>query len=153
MGLVKQAQGDLSAARQFIEQSMTLFSEFNDLVGLERASVAMGFLEIDAENFEAARSHFLTFLRARQRVHAVRYILAAVLGTAVVCAHFGDPFTALVWALSVLQHPGLDWEARQRAETLCAGLQAQLTPDQISQAQQEAVGQPFNAILSGIVGQ
>ncbi len=153
LGLVKQAQGDLSAARQFIEQSMTLFSEFNDLVGLERASVAMGFLEIDAENFEAARSHFLTFLRARQRVHAVRYILAAVLGTAVVRAHFGDPFTALVWALSVLQHPGLDWEARQRAETLCAGLQAQLTPDQISQAQQEAVGQPFNAILSGIVGQ
>lgn len=150
LGLVKQAQGDLPAARQFIEQSMALFSEFNDLVGLERASVAMGFLEIDAGNFEAARSYFLTFLRARQRVHAVRYILAAVLGTAVVRAHFGDPFTALVWTLSVLQHPGLDWEARRRAETLCANLQERLPSDQITLAQQ-AAGQPFEAVLADVL--
>jgi tetratricopeptide (TPR) repeat protein len=152
LGLVKQAQGDLPAARQFIEQSMALFSEFNDLVGLERASVAMGFLEIDAANFEAARSHFLTFLRARQRDHAVRYILAAVLGTAVVHAHFGDPFTALVWTLSVLQHPGLDWEARRRAETLGAELQAQLTPDQIARAQREAGERSFDTILANVLG-
>jgi DNA-binding SARP family transcriptional activator/predicted ATPase len=153
LGLVKQAQGDMPAARQLIEQSVALFTEFNDLVGLERASVSFGFLEIDAGNLEAARSHFLTFLRARQRVHAVRYILAAVLGTAVVRAHFGDPFAALAWTLSVLQHPGLDWEASRRAETLRTELQAQLTPDQISQAQQVAGEQPFDAILSTIVGQ
>jgi predicted ATPase len=152
LGLVKQAQGDLSAARQLIEQSVTLFAEFNDLVGLERASVTVGFLEIAAGNFEAAESHFLMFLRARRRDHAVRYILTAVLGTAVVRAHFGDPFTALVWASSVLRHPGLDWESRRRAETLCAELHVQLTVAQITQAQQEAAGQPFDAILSSIVG-
>lgn len=153
LGLVKQAQGDLPAARQFIEQSVALFTQFNDLVGLERASVTLGFLEIDTGDFEMAQSHFLTFLRARQRHHAVRYILAAVLGTAVVRAQFGDPFTALVWTLSVLQHPGLDWESGRRGETLRAELQAQLTAEQIALAQQEAAGQSFDATVSSIVGQ
>lgn len=152
LGLVRQAQGDLPGARQLIERSLALFTEFNDLVGLERASVTKGFLEIEAGDFAAAQSLFLTFLQTKQRAHAVRYILAAVLGTAVVRAHDGDPFTALVWALAVLQHPGLDWEARRRAETLVAALHAQLTPAQITQAQQEADGQPFSAILASIVG-
>jgi hypothetical protein len=121
-------------------------------VGLERAWVTMGFLEIAAQNFETAHDHFLRFLRSQQRVHSVRYILAAVVGTAVYRAHAGDDFTALVRALAVLQHPGVDWETRQRAEALCAELTARLTPDQISQARQEAVGRSFDAILAGIVG-
>ncbi len=151
LGLVKQAQGDLEAARQLLERSMTLYTDFQDLVGLERAWVTMGFLEIAAQNFEAAHAHFLRFLHSKQRMHSVRYILAAVVGTAVIRAQTGDSFTALVWALSVLQHPGCDWEARQRAETLSARLQAQLAPNQIAQAQQQAETQPFDEILAGIV--
>ena len=151
LGMAKQAQGDLTAARQFIEQSMASFSGFNDLVGLERASVAMGFLEIDAGNFQAAQFHFLTFLQGKQRIHAIRYILAAVVGTAVVRAHAGDAFSALVWSISVLQHQGVDWEAKQRAQTLRAQLEPQLTPDQINAAQQIALQKPFESVLADIL--
>jgi len=152
MGMVKQAQGDLAGARQFIAQSMALFSEINELVGLERASVAMGFLEIDAGNFEAARGHFLTLLGAKQRVHAIRYVLAAVVGAAVLRVHAGDPFTALGWTLSVLQHQGLDWEVRQRAEVLRAELESQLSPEQIALAQ-PAGCRPFADVLDDVLRQ
>ncbi|MAT99808.1 MAG: hypothetical protein CL608_21925 [Anaerolineaceae bacterium] len=153
LGMVKQAQGDLTAARQFIEQSITLFTRFNDLVGRERALVTMGFLEIECGNLEAAHDHFLTFLRTKERIHSVRYILAAVVGTAVLQARSGDPFTALVWTLSVLQHPGVDWEARQRAEALRPSLEAALSPEQITCAQQQAANQSFAAILAHVLNQ
>lgn len=153
LGMVKQAQGDLTAARQFIEQSITLFTRFNDLVGRERTLVTMGFLEIECGNLEAAHDHFLTFLQAKERIHSVRYILAAVVGTAVLQARSGDPFTALVWTLSVLQHPGVDWEARQRAEALRPSLEAALSPVQITCAQQQAANQSFAAILAHVLNQ
>ena len=148
LGMVKQAQGDLSAARQFIEQSITLFIDFNDLVGRERALVTLGYLEIACGNYQTAHTHFLTFLRAKERVHSIRYVLAAVVGTAVLQAHAGDAFTALVWTLSVLQHPGVDWETRQRAEALRPELEESLAPQQITAAQQQAANQPFAVILA-----
>lgn len=153
LGIVKQAQGDVTAGRQLIEQSMASFAAINEMVGLERASVTLGFLEIDAGNFEAAQSHFLTFLRITQRIHSLRYILSAVMGTAVVQAHTGDSATALVWTLAVLQHPGLDWENRQRAEALRAQLEGQLPPDQITMAQQIASQKSFDVVLADILKQ
>jgi tetratricopeptide (TPR) repeat protein len=153
LGIVKQAQGDLAAARQLIEQSMALFAEINELVGLERASITLGFLEIDAENFETAQCLFLTFLRTTQRIHSLRYILAAVMGTAVVQSHTGDPFTALVWTLAVLQHPGLDWENKQRAEKLRTQLEGQLISDKINTARQIASQKSFDTILADILEQ
>jgi tetratricopeptide (TPR) repeat protein len=154
LGMVKQAQGDLVGARQRIEQSLTLYAGFNDLVGLERAWVTMGFLEIAAGNLEAAQGHFLSFLRIKQRTHSIRYILAAVLGMAAVRARAGDSSTALLWTLAVLQHQGLDWEARQRGETLYAELEGQLSPEQVAGANAQAASQSFdrimNAVLSGL---
>ncbi|MDX1414998.1 MAG: BTAD domain-containing putative transcriptional regulator [Candidatus Promineifilaceae bacterium] len=150
LGMVKQAQGDLTEARQLIGQSMALYVEFNDRVGLERAWVTMGYLEIAAENLEAAHSYFLSFLRVTERVHSLRYLLVAMVGMAVVHARSGDAFTALAWSLAVQQHPSVDWESRQRAQTLAAELQQVLTPEAISQAEKIAAEKTFPAVLEEI---
>lgn len=153
LGLVKQAQGDFTAGRQLIQQSITICSQTNDLFGLSDATIALGFLEIAAGDLPAARAQFLTVLPARDRTKEAVFMLSAVLGMAVLQARAGDVVTALVWVLAVLHHTTLHWETQQRAEALRAELQAQLTPEQIGQAQQEAVAQTFDAILSGMVGQ
>ncbi len=153
LGMVKQAQGDLTAARQFMEQSLALYADFNDLVGLERAWVTMGFLEIAAENWGAARTHFLAFLQVKQRTHSIRYILAAVVGMAIVQANVGDSLLALSWIYAVLQHPTLDWETKQRADTLRTHLEGDLSADQLTWAQQQAVNHPFAAVLADLVKQ
>jgi DNA-binding SARP family transcriptional activator/predicted ATPase len=148
LGMVKQVQGDLTAARELIEQSMTLYAGFNDLVGLERAWVTMGFLELDAGNLEAAQYHFLAFLNVKQRTHSVRYILGAVVGSAVVQARLGNLTTALLWTLAVLQHPGVDWEVRQRADKLCLELQNKMPPEQITSTTQQLASHSFETILA-----
>lgn len=153
LGVAKRKQGDLSTARNFFQKSRDSFAFTNDLVGVDRISIPLGFLELELGNFAEAKAYFLTTLQA-EREQAPKYIFSAVVGLATLyLLDEGDPAVALVWVLSVLAHPTIDWEARQRAETLCAELQAQLTPDQITQAQQEAVGRSFDAILSSILGQ
>jgi len=151
LGMVKQAQGDLPAARQLMEQSMALYAKFNDLVGLERAWVTMGFLELAADDLGAARDRFLSFLKAKERTHSIRYVLAVVLGMASVRALSGDFFTALVWTTAVLQHRGIDWEARQRGQTLYAELESWLTPQQIADGRQQAESQSFESVLDAVV--
>lgn len=153
LGLVKQAQGDFAAGRQFIQQGVAICSQTNDLFGLSDATIALGFLEMAAGDFPAARRQFLRILQTQDQTKEAVFVLLAVIGMAALLARAGDMVTALVWVLAVLHHTTLHWETQQRAEALRAELQAQLTPDQISQAQEEAVRQPFSAILSSIVGQ
>ncbi|MBE2224117.1 MAG: hypothetical protein IAF02_21435 [Anaerolineae bacterium] len=153
LGMVKQAQGDLAAARQIMTQSLALYADFNDMVGLERAWVMMGFLEIVAENWGAAQTHFSAFLQVKQRTHSIRYRLAAVVGTAVVQSKVGDKRLALSWIYTVLQHPALDWESKQRADTLRTQLEDDLAADQLAWAQQRAVDHPFDAVLADLTKQ
>ncbi|HRQ40596.1 MAG TPA: BTAD domain-containing putative transcriptional regulator [Chloroflexota bacterium] len=153
LGLVKQAQGDFAAARQFIQQCMTVCSQTNDLFGLSDAAIALGFLEIATGDLLAARAQFLRILQTQDQTKLVVFMLSAVIGMAVLQARAGNPVTALVWTLSVLRHPALHWETQQRAESLHVELQAQLTPDQIAHAQQEASGRSFDAILASVLGQ
>ena len=134
-------------------QSLSLYADFNDRVGLERAWVVLGFLEIAAENWAAAQTHFSAFLQVKQRTHSIRYILAAVVGTAVVQAHVDDKLTALSWIYAALQHPALDWETKQRADALRTQLEGDLSTDQLAWAQQQAVNHPFEAVLADLVKQ
>ena len=113
----------------------------------------MGFLEVVAGDYPAARSQFLRILQTKDQTQAATFTLSAIIGMATLQAHGGDAVTALGWVLAVLQHPALHWETQQRAETLRAELENQLTPTQIVAAQQQGVGQPFDAILATIIGQ
>ncbi len=152
LGMVKLAQGDLADARQLVEQSMSLYRDFNDMVGLERSWVSMGFLEIAAQNYEAAQTHFLTFLRSNQRVHSIRFILAAVIGIATCLAYYGDEYSALLWTMSVLQHKGLDWEVRRKADALYDKLMTQLSADEIAAARKQTSDQSFEMCIAAITG-
>ncbi|MBX3057295.1 MAG: hypothetical protein KF770_12565 [Anaerolineae bacterium] len=152
LGLVKQAEEDLTTARKLIQQSVALCTQTNDLFGLQDASISLGFLEIAAGDFPAARFRFQAILQMENQNQETLFLLPAIVGMAALQAREGNTVTALRWVFTVLEHPALHIEAKQRAETLCAELQERLTPDQITRAQQEALEQSLDAIVASIVG-
>jgi len=151
LGIIKRTQGKLADARRFLQKSRDSFALVNDLVGVDRISISMGFLELELGNYTEAKTCFLTSLQA-EREQAIKYILGAVIGlTSLFLLQGGNPAVALVWVLSVLEHPTLDWEVRQRAETMLAELSSRFTPEQFAAARQQAANQPFSAVLADVI--
>ncbi len=151
LGVASRKQGELTTAQQFFQKSKDSFALTNDLVGVDRISIPLGFLEMELGNFAEAKASFLTVLQT-EREQAPRYVFGAVIGlTRLYLLHEGDPAVALVWVLTVLEQPTLEWESRRRAEALSAELQMQLTPEQISKAQQIASQNSFDAVLVEIL--
>lgn len=153
LGLIRRAQGDFTTARLLLSKAIDLFGLVDDLVGVERVSVNLGLLEIDTGNLFAAKTSFLNMLQIGQREHPPRYMLMAALSLAVIRNREGDPFTALVWTLFVLQHPTLDGRTQLLAEKLQAELEDELTSDQIASAQAQAAQQSLADIVTEIVSQ
>lgn len=151
MGAARQAQGDFTAARHFIQQGMTLSARSNDILALKRTVLALGLLEMEAGDAAAARSHFLEILRDDQRTHRIKFILTAVLGLATLQAQAGDPATALVWTFAVLRHPQLDWEAQARGAALRAAIEADLTAATIERAQEASARLTFAHVLADVL--
>ncbi len=151
LGIIKRTQGELADARRFLQISRDSFALVNDLVGVDRISISMGFLELELGHEAEAKACFLATLQA-EREQAIKYILGAVIGlTSLFLLQEGEPTVALVWVLSVLGHPTLDWEVRQRAETMLAELSSRLTPEQFAAARQQAANQPFLAVLADVI--
>lgn len=150
-GVASQMQGDFDAARRRIQQSMTLSALSTDVLALKRAALALGFLELASSAAAAAQPHFLEILSDNQRMHAVKFILAAVLGMATLRASQGDAYSALVWTLAVLRHPTLDWEAQARGVALCAALETELTADAVHHAQEASAHLAFADVLADIL--
>jgi hypothetical protein len=148
LALVRRAQGDFTAARLLLRKSMDLLAHTNDLVGAERISVNMGLVELDAGNLEAAKTLFLSLLQMRQHEHPSPQMLTAVTSLAVIRDQEGDPFTALVWTLFVLQQPNLDIRSQRHAQNVRAELESQLTAAEIAAAQTRAAQQTIEDIAA-----
>ena len=58
LAAIAQAQGDVTAATNCINEAARLFSEFGDQAGLARCYETQGLLAEDSEDLVAARSHF-----------------------------------------------------------------------------------------------
>jgi predicted ATPase len=138
LALVRRAQGDFTAARLLLRKSMDLLAHTNDLVGAERISVNMGLVEMDAGNLATAKTLFLSLLQMRQHEHPSPQMLTAVTSLAFIRNQEGDPFTALVWTLFVLQQPNLDIRSQRHAQNVRAELESQLTAAEIAAAQMRA---------------
>jgi tetratricopeptide (TPR) repeat protein len=148
LALVRWAQGDFTAARLLLRKSMDLLAHTNDLVGAERISVNMGLVEMDVGDLEAAKTLFLSLLQVRQSEHPSPYVLTAVISLAVIRNREGDPFTALVWTLFVLQQPHLDIRSQRQAQNVQAELESQLTATEIAAAQSQAAQQTIEDIAA-----
>ncbi len=148
LGLVKQAQGEFTQAREFFQESINSYAYTKDVVGVARAQVFLGQLELVVGNCEAAKKLLQSLLQADHHEFGKKYALSALISLATIRANEGDPATALCWIVNILNHPALDWETQQQAQTLKAELETHLTPSQITAVYAQAKQTDFIAIVA-----
>lgn len=152
LGLAALAQNKLPEAETLIHYSLDVF---NDLVrgwDIVRSLIYLGQAKAATGDWCEARRIFLQALRIAMEAQAIPLVLDTLVGLAYLQAQAGEVEQALKLSTCVLGHPAGAQEAKDRAEQLVAGLEAQLTPEQLEAFQsQEVGGKTFDATVAKLL--
>ena len=140
LAITLQAGGEYAEARQMLEESVALHREVGDLWSLSRALDALSRLALAQLDLAEAERRAVEACLSAVRGESFPNALEALATLAVIRARQGRISAALEMALYVLSHPASTQAARDRAEELRAGLEPQLTPDQVEAARERVDG-------------
>jgi tetratricopeptide (TPR) repeat protein len=145
------AQGDHAEAQSLFRESLALFRELGDHLGiaqtLNRLGEATGALGDEPE----AWSSFLEALRIATQTQTVPVALDALAGLSTLLAREGAVEPALELLAHVLGHSASSQEAKDRAEQLRAELEAQMSSQQIEAAQTRVGARMFDTVVEELL--
>jgi tetratricopeptide (TPR) repeat protein len=101
-------KGDLPAARQLLEDNLTLFRSFGDPHGLAITLANLGELALTSGDIDTARNAYRDALEQAHQVYAIPLVLDALAGLAMVFSRAGEHEQALELATIVRNHP-ISW--------------------------------------------
>ena len=137
LGIVELAQGNPGEAQALLQRSTSLFIDLGMMgdVALYYTYLGDSFAALGAK--QDAERQWLDGIRVAREAQALPAILANRIRLARLRAEQGDPLTAYEWAIWVSGHPSAWKDTKERAETLRAELEPQLTQEQIDMARSD----------------
>jgi len=151
LGAVAQAQGEPRQAVDLFIKAKETFTELGGLFYIGQSLAQMGQSLFALGNHVEAEGVWLESLRIAHEINGMPVALEALIGIAGLRAQRGETQPALELLLIVLRHPACDQEIKNRAEKLCAELEARLTPKQIASIQNHATEIDLEVIIEDLL--
>jgi hypothetical protein len=101
--------------------------------------------------YQEAKAYFRQAFDQATEMQSLSVALEALVGVAGVRVQEGSIEPVLELCMHVVNHPASNQRTKDRAEELRAGLEAQLTPQQIQAAHARAQAQTFEAVVQEIL--
>jgi len=142
---------DEAEARRLFDECVEQFRNIGDAWSISRALNLRGYFALALGEDLQARESFLQACRAAMpaRIHACA--LDALTGLAMLEARAGRHEQVFEWVLQILDNPASTKDTRNRAETLCLEMKANLTPRQIETVQARP-GKSIEELAEEILG-
>jgi tetratricopeptide (TPR) repeat protein len=151
LGAVAQAQGEHRRAADLFLKAVDTFTELGGLFYIGQSLAQMGQSLFALGNNVEAERVWRESLRIGTEIQGKPVVLAALVGIASLRAKRGEAQFAFGLLLIVLNHPACDQETKNRADSLCTELEAQLTPAQIESIQAQAAEKTFEAVVEELL--
>jgi tetratricopeptide (TPR) repeat protein len=145
-----QAMGDPAEARRLLGESAAMYREIGDPWSLSRALNALSQLALAQADIAEAESSAIDAFQAARALEYNLNALEAISALAQIHARQGRSLSAFEMALFVLSHSASAQGAKDRAEELRAGLEAQLTREQIVMAQSRVRSMTLDSVAQDL---
>ncbi len=145
------AMGNLTEANNLCQETIALYRELGDLWNLSRVLSQMGYLKLAGGNESQAKTCFIEALALAYKGHLSANAVDALAGIATAQAQGKMKTSALEIIVHILRHPTTTREAKSRAESLRAELEADLTVEQIKSTQAQAERKSFEKIVEELL--
>ena len=139
-------------AQAMAEESIVLYRKLGERWSLAIALTHLGEIFAARGQHSEARQQFLEALQAATEAQIAPETLKALLGLASLYIVEGRNEPAFELLNAILQHPGSSQKTRDRASTLRAELEAQLTVEQIETARTRAQSTTLNSLARDLLG-
>ncbi len=143
--------GETTRAEHLIREGIALFREVGDRLNTAVALDALGAVRHRRGMYREAQADFLEAFHLGMEMQSLSVALEALVGVAGVRVQEGSIEPVLELCMHVVNHPASNQRTKDRAEELRAGLEAQLTPQQIQAAHARAQAQTFEAVVQEIL--
>ena len=153
LGLVKKKVGDSVEARRLFEESLSIWREIGDQESTAKSLNNLGMTLLGMDDQAKAREYFLEALSIAKQAQLAPIMLDALLGYVILQADEGHYESALKMAIFIKQHPARTHDTKDRAETLCLEMEAQLTPEQIEVIRSQAMSMTLDKLVKDLLGQ
>lgn len=150
LGLISHKLGETERGEALLRQSVSEFREIGDPTFMADALVHLGVVTRAVGEESGAKQYLLESLRTAIETQANHTALQALMEIAVSEMREGNSELALELVAHCLQHPSTQREVTDRAESLRAELEAQLTPQQIEAAEARAYAKTLQSLAQEI---
>ncbi|MFZ5920787.1 MAG: ATP-binding protein [Chloroflexota bacterium] len=153
LGMVARKLGDYEAAKGMLEESLALKRETGNRVAVLHSLLEIGAIETDLGNFAQTRSHYCEALQLAKQVQAGGLIFDILLGFADIYGKTGETLKSAELVTWVLAQEDTGQEAHSQAETLKAGLESKLGPDDLARCGQRARKKAVDHLVADLLGE
>jgi predicted ATPase/DNA-binding SARP family transcriptional activator/Tfp pilus assembly protein PilF len=150
---VMQAQNDQAGAKRILQESLAIKKDIGDRHGTAYSLNKLGQTAGALNQSSEAQTHFLAALRLALEVKVVPLALNILAGVAALWARLGDSAPALEVLEFALNHPAIEQEARDRAESLRAQIVSELEPHIVAAAQDKARSRTLDELAEEVWAQ
>jgi len=153
LGYLAFAQGQYAEAKPLLEEGLTIQRDVGDLYNIANCLSNLGATVRELGDYEQARGYFSEALRSASEMGAIPLVLELLDGVArlLTASQPGKGERAAQLFAVVLDHPASDKPTKDGAERGLAGLAAQLTPDAILTAQEQAKGVELEVLVGDVL--
>jgi predicted ATPase len=151
LGLISDKLGETERAEALLRQSVFEFREIGDRTLIADALVDLGTVTRASGAESEAKQYLLEALRTAIEAQTNHTALRAVVEIARIEMREGNTELALEWVTYCLQHPSIQREVTDPAESLHAELVVQLTPQQIEAAEARAQTKTLEGLAQAIL--
>jgi predicted ATPase/DNA-binding SARP family transcriptional activator/uncharacterized protein HemY len=155
LGYLAFAQGQYSEAKQLLEESLAIQREIGDRYQIANCLSNLGATVREQGDYDLARGNFSEALTSASEIGAVPLVLELLDGVARLLAASQPGKEELVAQLFavVMDHPASDKPTKDGAQRGLAELSAQLTPDAIVAAQEQARGVDLEVLVDDVLAE
>ena len=151
MALVAKAGNDDNEAQRLFDESIEVSRETGDWWSLSRVLNQAGYFALEQGDITRARACFLEGCQAAQTAHVPPNILNSLAGLAEIHLRQGKNEHAMELTFYVLSDRASPPDTKQRAESMLAELERQLSPEQRDSIQKSAQSMPLEAMIQKIL--
>jgi len=151
LGILAQAQANHQHAIDMFHKSLATFTELGGSWYVARVLADMGRSILAQGNDAEAGRVWRESLRIAAEINGLPVVLESLVGIASLRAKGGETQSALELLLIVLTHPACHHEIKNRASTLQAELESQLTPTGIEAIKAHAGEQTFEKVVEDLL--
>jgi predicted ATPase/DNA-binding XRE family transcriptional regulator len=144
---------ETARAEPLIREGVALFREIGDRLNMALGLNCLGVVRHRQGMDHEAKAYFQQAFDLATEMQSLSVALEALVGVAGVRMHEGSIEPVLELLMYVVNHSACNQRTKDRAEELRAGLEAQLTPQQIQAAHTRAQAQTLEAVAAEILAQ